>query len=122
MTYRGFKTTVSVKAPCFLFFHFPDILQPVQGLVQGIIPLCKMEPDQVIYILPKEAGSRNGANPYLFGKLLAEQIIVLITKFADIHKHVIRPLGIRKRQSYIAQPSCKQFLHMCVVILKLLVR
>ena len=60
------------------------MLQPGQGLVQCLVILGEVHPNEVVYRLPEEAGAGHGAHAHLPGQVLAELEVAAVAVLADV--------------------------------------
>ena len=56
----------------------------------------------MVNVFPEEAGTGNRSHSHFPCQVLAEKIIVLISKFTDIHQHIVGTLRLRKLKSDIS--------------------
>ena len=75
---------------------FLDVGQAVQSLIQGSIQLCKVQTDNVIYILAEEGAAGHCADTYLTSHFLTELHIglTLLQVGRDVSQHEVCALRI----------------------------
>ena len=56
----------------------------------------------MVNVFPEETGTGNRSHSHFPCQILAEKIIVLISKFTDIHQHIVGTLRLRKLKSDIS--------------------
>lgn len=100
---------------------FSQCFQTVECLVQSIIFLGKVEPDQMIDRLPEKAGARYSAYADLGSQILTELQIAVITERRDVQHHIIRALRDVVDKTQIVQAFAEQISLMRIFLQQIIV-